>query len=61
MLRDIVGQRSRHCVLQQSLVGDQAVAIDGLHLSRVKVHRDHADQDQHAKDDVQNGYSRWLW
>src|SRR6185437_6540540 len=59
MLRDVIGNGSGDCVLQQSFVGDETVTIDGLHLRRVEIHRHHADQNQHAKDYIQNRDASW--
>ncbi len=59
VLRDVVRQRAGYRILQQSLVGDQAVAIDRLHLLRIKIHGHHADQYEHTQDDVQNGDAGW--
>src|SRR6266516_4044895 len=59
MLRDVVRNRTGHGILQQSLVCDQAFAVNRLHLRRVKIHRHHADQDQHAENDVQNRNAIW--
>jgi hypothetical protein len=58
MLRNIVGQRAGHGVLQQSLVGDEAVPIGGFDLGRVKIHGHDADQHEHAEDGVQDGDAR---
>ena len=59
VLGDVVGQGAGHGVLQQALVGDQALAIDGFHLLRIEIHRDYADQNEHTEDHVQNGDAGW--
>ncbi len=61
MLRNIVGERACNCVLQEAFVGDQAIAVDGFHLRRVKIHGHDADQHQHTEDDIQNGQAGWRW
>src|SRR5438105_1859185 len=58
MLRNVIGQGARYCVLQQSFIGNKAVAIDRLHLSRVEIHGYHTDQDEHTYDYIQNGNAR---
>ena len=57
-LGNVVGQRAGDGILQQHLVGVEAIAINRLHLRRVEIHRDDADRDQHAEDDVQDWYAR---
>ena len=57
-LGNVIRQRARDGILQQHLVGFEAIAIDRLHLRRVEVHRDDADRDQHAEDHVQDWYAR---
>ena len=59
VLRNVVRQRARDRVLQQPLVGDQALAVNRFHLLRVEIHRHHADEREHTQDDVQNGDARW--
>jgi len=61
MLRNVIGERARDCILQKPFVRDQAVAVDGFHLCRVKIHRHDADQYEHTEDHVQNGQTRWRW
>ncbi len=58
VLRQIVGQRPGHRILQQHLVGLQPVPIDGLDLGRIKIHRDDADDQEHAENDIQNRDAR---
>ncbi len=58
MLRQVVGQRARHRVLQEHFVGLQPVAVNRFHLSGVEVHRDDADGQKHAQNDVKNRDSR---
>ena len=50
----IVRERARHRILQQHLVGLQAVPVNGLDLRRVEIHGDDADHQKHTEDDVQN-------
>ncbi len=59
VLRNVVRQGAGHRVLQQALVGDQALAVDRFHLRRIEIHRHDADQHQHAEDDVQNRNAGW--
>ena len=61
MLREIVGERPGHRILQQHLVGLQPIPVNGLHLCGVEVHRDDADDQEHAEDYVQNGDTRRGW
>jgi HPt (histidine-containing phosphotransfer) domain-containing protein len=58
VLRDVVGQRTRHRVLQQHLIGFQPVAINGFHLRRVEIHGHNADGHQYAQDHVKDGNAR---
>ena len=58
MLREVVGERARHRVLQQHLVSLQDVAIIDLDLRRVEVHRDDADDQEHTEDYIENRDAR---
>jgi hypothetical protein len=53
MLGDIVGKRTRDRILQQHFVGLQALPVHLLDLPGVKVHRQNADRQQYAEDDVE--------
>lgn len=59
MLRNVVGQRTGYRVLKKPFIGDEALAIDILHLNRIKIHRHYADEREHAQDDVENRDSGW--
>lgn len=59
MLRNIVRQRTGYGVLKESLIGDEALAIDVLHLHRVKIHRHDANERKNAQDHVQNRNPGW--
>ena len=48
VLRNVVRERARDRILQEPFVGNQAVAVDRLHLRRVKIHGHHADQYEHT-------------
>ena len=54
VLREIVGQRTRHRILQQHLVGLQAVPVDSLNLRRVEIHGDDADHQKHTENYIEN-------
>lgn len=58
MLRNIVCQGARHGILQEPLIRDQTVAVDRFHLRRVKVHGHDANQNEYAKNRVQNRDAR---
>ena len=59
VLCNVVGEGARHRVLQQPLIGDQALTVNRFHLLRVEIHRHYADERERTKDDVQNGDARW--
>ena len=54
VFRDVVSDGAGNRILQQPLIGDQALTIDGLHLRGIEIHRHHADAHQHAENYVQN-------
>ena len=58
MLGKVVGERARYRILQKSFVSYEAIAVDGLNLRRIEIHRNHTDRNQHAKNDVKDGNAR---
>jgi len=54
MLRNVVRQRTGDRVLQKAFVGNQALAVDGLNLRGIEIHRHDADERQDAEDHVKN-------
>jgi hypothetical protein len=54
VLGKIVGERPSHGVLEQHLVALQTFPINSLHLSRVEIHRDDADDEEHTEDYIEN-------
>ena len=59
VFRYVVSDGAGNRVLQQPLIGDQALTIDGLHLRGIEIHRHHADAHQHAENYVQNRNPSW--
>ena len=58
-LRDAIRERASDGVLQQHLVGLEAIAIDAHYLASVKVHRHNRHEYQYPNDEVENRYALW--
>ena len=58
VLGKIICQRAGDRVLQQHFVGFEPVAVDGLHLRRIEVHGNNADDQKDAEDYVENRDAR---
>src|ERR1700692_4156276 len=61
MLKDVIGERTSHRVLQEHFVGLEALPIHGLNLGRIEIHGKHANCEQYGENHEEERNARGNW